>query len=453
MSRRLLFLMIATLLVVGTSCRRPAPPQEPSPPPAQAGPPAPIEEAVPKPSQGVVIEFWHTQTMGNAEALNTLVKRFNERQKGQITVRPLYQGGYTDLYRKIMAAIAAKRPPEVAVSYENMVAEYMKAGVVQPLDAYVSGPDGLSKESLADIFPSYLESNRFAEFGNQLLSFPFTKSVLVMFYNQQALSEAGLSGPPKTWEEFRQAVLKTTKRDAQGKVIRYGFGTWADASTIDGCFLSRGASLLSEDRTRVAFRSEPALAHFRLMADLVKQGAVLRTTKQQYAADFGNGRVALIFGSSTAREILAPAVAGKFPWGAAIIPQSHPEKPITVQYGANIAIFKTTYEKQRAAWLFVRWLTEPEQTAYWATHSTYMPLRRSVATRPEMLEYWKKDPQAKQCFEIARYGVREPNVRGWQDVRTALEEAYDKVLSGVMTPEAALAEAEAKANKALREKQ
>ncbi|MDH7571160.1 MAG: hypothetical protein QHJ73_16410, partial [Armatimonadota bacterium] len=87
------------------------------------------------------------------------------------------------------------------------------------------------------------------------------------------------------------------------------------------------------------------------------------------------------------------------------------------------------------------------------THSTYMPIRMSVAQRPEVQEYWKQDPQGKQAFEVARYGVREPNVRGWQDVRRILEEAFDKVVSGTLSPEAALAEAETKANQALAEKQ
>ena len=186
---------------------------------------------------------------------------------------------------------------------------------------------------------------------------------------------------------------------------------------------------------------------------LVEKGAATRTTKAQYPADFGNGRIAMFIGSSTAREFVTPAVAGKFPWGITVIPQVNPEKPVTVQYGANVAVFKTTPEKQRAAWSFVRWLAEPNQTAYWATHSTYMPLRRSVADRPEMKAYWEKDPQAQQCFEVAQYGVREPNVRGWQDVRKFMEEAFDKVVSGQKAPEAALAEAATKANAALKERQ
>ncbi len=401
----------------------------------------------------VELQFWHTQTTANAQALEELVTRFNQAHEGQIRVRPLYQGSYPQLYQKTMAAIVAKRPPEVAVGYESMVAEYMKAGIVQPLDEYLTGPDAIDAQSLQDIFPGYLESNRFQEFDNKLLSFPFTKSVLVLYYNLDALKEAGFAGPPKTWDEFEQAVVKTTRRDASGKVTRYGFGLWADASTIDGCIYSRGGALLTDDRKRVRFHEEPGLEHFRLMARLAKQGIALRSTRQQYTTDFGNGRMAMFIGSSTAREFVTSAVGGKFAWGCTVIPQANPDKPVTVQYGANMVIFKTTPEKQRAAWKFVRWLAEPEQTIFWATRSSYMPLRASVAQSTAMKAYWRKDPQARQCFAVAPYGIAEPNIRGWQDVRDLLEQAFDQVVSGQKTPEAALAEAETRANAALKEKQ
>lgn len=432
------------LLLFAAGCRESAPP-------ANGTGPA-NGTAVSQGKAGAVsIEFWHTQTKANAKALDALVEQFNKSHP-DVQVRALFQGSYDALDQKTKAAIVAKRPPDMAVAYESMVAEYMKAGVVLPLDDYLKGPDGLDAQSQADILPAYLASNRFPEFGSQLLSFPFTKSVLVLYCNLQALKEAGFSGPPKTWDEFRQAAIKTTKRDGD-KITRYGFGVWPDASTIAGYILSQGGKLLSDDRKTVAFNDAAGRRAFALMGDLAKAGAADRTTKEQYAAEFGSGRIAMFVGSSTARETVIPAVAGKFPWSISVIPQADAAKPVTIQYGANVVIFKTTPEKEKAAWKFVRWLTDTDQTTYWATHSTYMPIRKSAASRPEMQAYWQKDPQAKQAFEAATYGVVEANVRGWQDSRKILEAAFDQVISGQKTPEEALREAETKANAALKVKQ
>jgi maltose-binding protein MalE len=71
---------------------------------------------------------------------------------------------------------------------------------------------------------------------------------------------------------------------------------------------------------------------------------------------------------------------------------------------------------------------------------------------PEMQEAWKRDPQGKQAFEVIKYAIPEPNVRGWQDVRTYLEEALQSVVTGTDTPQSALDKAAEKANKALASK-
>src|SRR5207253_1512570 len=64
--------------------------------------------------QPVTIRLWHTQTAGNEKALLALIDRFNQTNGKNITVKPEYQGNYTDLFKKTMAAIQAKDPPELA---------------------------------------------------------------------------------------------------------------------------------------------------------------------------------------------------------------------------------------------------------------------------------------------------------------------------------------------------
>jgi sn-glycerol 3-phosphate transport system substrate-binding protein len=134
-----------------------------------------------------------------------------------------------------------------------------------------------------------------------------------------------------------------------------------------------------------------------------------------------------------------------------IIPQSDPKKPVTVMYGANIAIMKSTPLKQAAAWEFVKWFTDTPQSVKWSIASSYMPIRKSAAQNADLKAYWDKDPIAKQSFDIVTYSVPEPNIPGWQDTRTILEDAWQKVISSMATPQAAMDEAAAKANKVIAE--
>src|SRR5262245_54148761 len=130
------------------------------------------------------IEFWHTRTQDQAKEIEAIVSAFNAAHPGT-TIKPQYQGNYQQLFQKVTVSIQTKQLPVLAVAYESMIAEYMAANIVAPLDPLLPDPQiGLPKEDQADIFPSYLESNRFPQYNNQLLSFPFTKSNLVMYYNR-----------------------------------------------------------------------------------------------------------------------------------------------------------------------------------------------------------------------------------------------------------------------------
>lgn len=397
------------------------------------------------------ISFWHTQTADNSKALQSLVDLYNQTNHKGILVNATYQGNYSDLNRKTVAAIQAHDAPNVAVAYESMVGDYMAAHAVAPLDPFIKGPNGMSAADLGDIFPAYIAINRYPSFGNQLLSFPFTKSLAVMYYNVNALKEAGFAAPPATWPEFRRAALAAAKKDATGKPLRYGLDVDLDASTVDAWFYSNGVSLLSPDNHSVRFNSPGALEVLTTLRDIFAAGAGLENPPQSYdyESQFGGGRVALFCGSSTVRTFIRAGVAGKFPWAVASIPQKDPTHPATVLYGGNLCIFRSTPAKEAASWDFVKWLTEPAQVAFWSTHSSYMPIRKSVAAMPQVQAAWKQDPQGQQCFKLIPAGRGEPFVRGWQDVRRVLTNMEQTVISGRSTPAAALSDAASQANAAL----
>ena len=129
-------------------------------------------------------------------------------------------------------------------------------------------------------------------------------------------------------------------------------------------------------------------------------------------------------------------------------PHDTPE-PVVDVYGPSVTIFKTTPERELAAWLFVRWFTEKDQTARWAMDSNYFPVRRSAAESEAMQAYFNKNPLYKKAFDFLPYGRTEPTIAGWQSVRDALGNAIVAVISGEQTPQEALDAAAAAAQEAL----
>ncbi|BBF45047.1 glycerol-3-phosphate ABC transporter, periplasmic glycerol-3-phosphate-binding protein [Lachnospiraceae bacterium KM106-2] len=51
-------------------------------------------------TEGTTITFWHSMGGVNGDAINALIKKFNEENKSGITVKAEYQGTYDDAINK-----------------------------------------------------------------------------------------------------------------------------------------------------------------------------------------------------------------------------------------------------------------------------------------------------------------------------------------------------------------
>jgi multiple sugar transport system substrate-binding protein len=405
---------------------------------AAAGCPARQEGATGTSSGGsaaggtMALDFWHTRTQSDAKALEGIVADFNTANP-DVKITPRYQGNYTQLFQKVSASIQTHQLPALAVAYESFIADYMTVNIIVPLDDYLKDPkNGLSAEGLADIYPAYLQTNRFPQFNNQLLSFPFTKSNLMLYYNRDLLQKAGFQTPPATWDEFTsqcQAVKKQT-----GKPV------WAvevDASTVDGIIFSFGGELLSEDRKQTLFDSPAALQMFELYDRLFRGGLAYQVGHDDLVNEFANGNAAFILASSTQRPVVERQSAKPFNWDLAIIPHGAGVKPVTVMYGANICIFKSTPEKQTAAWRFIQYFTSTPITARWATQTGYLPVRKSAASDPALTKFFTDNPRARRAFDVLPDARPEPNVAGWQEVRDRIADAVTSVINHQANPQEA----------------
>jgi ABC-type glycerol-3-phosphate transport system substrate-binding protein len=112
--------------------------------------------------------------------------------------------------------------------------------------------------------------------------------------------------------------------------------------------------------------------------------------------------------------------------------------------GTNIVIFSKASNAQRAAaWKFMKFLSEPRQTAYWAEATGYLPVTR--AALPIMKRYIATHPYqqiAAQSLDVARGN---PPYAWWTVAEGQLATAMQAVLDNGGDPAHALAAAQAKA--------
>lgn len=422
----------------------------------------PGEQAVPAASTDadivlsgpVEVTLWHNQTGVLAKGFNDMIADFNATNGKGITVTALDQSGglsYTGIYQKMLGAIQAGATPEMVVAVENQVADYAKAGVILELDNYInSKTNGLSKDSLADIYKPYLDSNKYPQYGNKSLSFPFIKSLEVLYRNDDLAKEIGFAAPPKTWDEFEKQAKAALKTDASGKTIRWGVSTFS-IETFLGQVVNRGGSILKSDLSAIAFDGKEGLASLQLLERCINEGWCYTPKAFDWQDRFAEGNLLYVGATSTSIGFIIDTLKGK-PLNWSVVPwPDGGGSAKQIQFGGVVAITKSTPAKQLASWEFLKWFTDGKQTARWASLSGYMPLRASAANDQALKDYWTKRPQSKQAFDLIPVSVAGPSIRGYQEIRDSVSEMQTKITTKTAKAEAALAAAATRANAVLKE--
>lgn len=401
----------------------------------------------------VQVDFWHVQTKQNEDALKKIAADFNAANPG-ITVTPQYIGSYDVIAQKIQVGIQAKQVPAMAVGYENNVANYQQADALLDLSPYINSKTyGWTKDDLSDIFPGFLDRNIYPDFKNQILSAPFTSSILMMWYNVDMLKSVGFNGPAKTWDEFKAQAAATVKAGKRGYPVR------AETSDVDGMVFSFGGEVISADNKKAKFDSPQALAALQVLEDMTKAGTTFITDapSNEDQTFFTNGDAPFFLGSSTGRAYIGaamqkdpndPSKGDKFNWSGTVIPQGadNLNTPKTALYGANAILFKTTPEKQLASWLFLKYFTSKDVTAYWSIQSGYLPVRKSAAESDAFKTFVNGKPLNRAAFDIAPYGKGEPQPAGWTKARTDIQNVETQLLNKQLTAADAAKQIQSKVN-------
>ena len=391
-----------------------------------------------KTSSKTTVTFWHAMGGESQKTLKTMVDRF-ESTHANIHIELVGMGNYDALSQKLMGAVAAKNPPVIAQMYENWTTQLHAGGELVSLDSFVHGPDGLSPEDLADIYPALIENN---SWDGKLLTLPFNKSVPVYYYNVPMFQKAGFAEFPKTWPEFRIAANRLTRRDAAGKVETWGAAGGTDIWVFGSMLFQRGSRFLEQEDGRPLFNGQEGVEALQFQVDMVLKDRAQNTDVGRTPMDdFQVGRMATLTGSSTWR---APVVDKEtFPVGMAPVPTW--DKPAAIVYGTNIGMFRrATPEQKAAAWKFIKWFTSPEQQVEWSLGTWYVPIHRRSLEDPRMVERLAKTPGLAAAYAQMDCAVFEPRGLKWLAGRKALVEELEQAMLGAKTPKQALDDAAAR---------
>ncbi len=382
---------------------------------------------------GQTVTFWYQHSGAREESLQEIISEFNASNEWGITVNGEYQGGYGDIFNKMLVA-GPEELPNLVVAYQNQAATYQLGELLVDMRGLVDSEIwGLSEEEKSDFFPGFYNADLFPSFDNARLGFPPNRSMEVMYYNIDWLAELGYDAPPVSPEMFKEMACQAAAQPftgATGEASPLGYQLDLDASTVASLTFAFGGDIFDYDNVQYAYDDPATVEAMGLLQEMFSEGcAGVVTERYGDQSDFGNGTLLFAIGSSSGLPYFGAAVSdgAAFEWGIAPLPR-RTEDPVMNIYGASVSMGQSTPEKELATWLFIKYYTGTEAQAKWAIASNYFPVRQSVAEG--LADYFAQNPNYQAAFDLLPYGTTEPPVPGYDFVRDRVEEVMAAIVDG-----------------------
>jgi len=421
----LMAIIVASCAPAAVSTPAPEVKSEPTAAPTQPEAASPTQESA-APTQApasapIEVEFWTLLTGKLAESLDKMVVEYNTSHP-EVKIVNINQGGYAEIQQKMLASVVAGNTPTLAMMDFQNVPYYAQAGVLEPIDAY------MTDEDKKDFMPGLLVD---LKVGDKTYGLPFNRSTQGIFYNKDLFRQAGLDPekPPATWDEVLEYSAAIKKLGAD----YYGTYSTGNMAWFFEPFVYQAGGKFVDEECNFTFNDEYGLKAAKYLQDqaFVTKTAlipsVLTGTFDQKEIEFINGKVGMDRNSTAMNSFIGSVV--KFDWGFAPLPAG-PAGAFSTSGGANLVISaKASPEQKKAAWDFIHWLTNTENSAAFSMATGYLPTRYSVSELPEVKEFYKTHPTWEASVaamkNVHTTSCGKLNIPNWEK---AMSGAMDRIL-------------------------
>jgi multiple sugar transport system substrate-binding protein len=324
---------------------------------------------------------------------------------------------WDNLQQKLTTDISAGTNADLSIIGTRWLLDYVSNGIVAPLDDYMT-PE--IKGRFIDIFlsPSVLNGKTYG--------LPIAASARAMYYNKDVFAKAGVTEPPKTWDDFKAdaAKIKASSPDVapfglQGNQIEtdiyYYYGLWG----MGGDIVKDGKSGLD---------SQAAIDAAKLYKSFIDGGltepGVTSYSREDVMNLFKQGKVATV--------ITAPFLSGQIKkeapdlkYGVAPIPIGPNGKPFTYGVTDSIVLFQNSKVKDEA-FKFLDFLFTTDQRTKFDKNEGFLPVNVKEAQDP----FFADDPDLKVFASLLPGAHFAPVIPGWEEIAQATSNAVQKIYLG-----------------------
>lgn len=384
-----------------------------------------------------------------SSVMQPLIDEYELTHKG-VTI--LYsQQTYTNyesrLYTRLQQSATSTEPaPDIFRIHNTWTPKYYKYLYALPSTV-------MAKEIYATTFYPTATTDFTAKDGN-IYAMPLEIDGLVVFYNKQLLTAAGVTTPPTDWDSFVELAQKLTKKTAAGKITQSGLaiGTSSNVShateILSFLMLEQGIDIIDSTRTTVTLNTTKVKNVMDTYTSFATgKNAIWDSSLGTDLNMFFQGKLAMMIAPSwRAFEIVQSAPTIEF--GTTTLPQlAANQKPIYYStYWAEAVNKNSTNPK--AAWDFINFLAQKEQQKAFYSNAA------KVRTFGEPYSLVELNQELQSQPYISAVGASAPNMESWQMgdesfVKASLNEAITSIVEDGTDTQVALQNAEEAINKQL----
>lgn len=381
----------------------------------------------------VEVTVWHYWDGTNADTFDAMVDDYNAGHEGVVIKTSNVPNA--DFLTKLRASATSNTLPDIAIGDLVWVPQINQIGTLADLE--------LPADVLSDINPAL---TAFGSIDGKQVSVPVSANNLGLIYNKTLFEEAGLDpeAPPLTWEELKAdgaEILAKTGKPAFELFTQAGDNGEGLTWNFQVNLWQAGGEFLTADNSAAAFNTDAGAEALSYWVDLIGSGL----SKVGPWGELGKSEVASANDGSWMVGIWAPDPP--FDFGTSTAPYPEDGQPATNLGGEQAMVFDNSPETTKAATDFLAWFLEPEQVLSWSETTGMLPVTTSVATGDEYLGWVDENqPRLRPYVEQMADAHARPNTPLYPAISLAFAQQIEKALTGEVSVEEALANAEKAVN-------
>jgi sn-glycerol 3-phosphate transport system substrate-binding protein len=401
------------------------------------------------------LQWWHAMGGTNGERVNKIAADFNATQSGYKVV-PVYKGNYTETMTAAIAAFRAGEQPNLVQVFEVGTATMMSAeGAIYPIEQLMK--DAGEKLDTADFLPAVISYYQTTE--GELLSMPFNSSTPVLWYNKDALDNAG-ADIPETWDDVKSAAQKLVDSGMECGVS-FGWQSWV---MIENFSSWHDLEIGTKENGFAGFDTEFTFNNAQVAARLDDVASMSEGNLFVYGGRrgdslpmFTNGKCGMWMNSSAYYGSIKSQA--NFEFGQTMLPldtsvASAPQNSIIG--GATLwALTGFEAEEYKGLAQFMTYLSSPEVQAWWHQETGYVPITTAAYELSREQGFYDSNPGTDTAIKQLSLNTPTPNSRGLRfgnfvQIRDVINEEMEALWGGSKTATQALDAAVERGNALLR---